>query len=326
MKSLAPIVLFVYNRPEHTFKTLEALSNNILSDQSDLIIYADGPKENASSAMLEKIQQVRDILHEKQWCRTVSVIESNINRGLADSIISGVTEVVNKYDKIIVLEDDIVTGKHFLEYMNEALEKYKDKERVMSITGYCLDLPHKEKLPETFFLPWFECWSWATWSRSWKYFKRNPEELVNNYSKKQIKRINMNGTSNHWQQVIDNYNGKIKTWAIFNVATICEHKGLVLYSREALCKNIGFDGSGENCGIGSNEDISNISERKILSFPSKIKICKKAENLYMCFYRNINKGENLKSKIKKGITYLKYNGLISFSKKILNKIKLTIKK
>ncbi len=316
----SPIILFVYNRPNHTRKTLEALSANELADKSELFIYADGPKENASSEILEKIKQVRAIAHEKQWCKNVTVIESEKNKGLADSIISGVTEVVNKYGKVIVLEDDIVTGKYFLQYMNDALENYKDEERVMSVTGYSLDLDHKEKLPETFFLPWFECWSWATWSRSWSYFKRNPEELVNTYTKKQIKRINVNGTSNHWQQVLDNYCGKIKTWAIFFLAAICEHNGLVLYTRDSLCKNIGFDDSGENCRTGSAEDIDYISDNPVVQFTDIIKSNYKAELQYMKFYNKFNSRPSIFSKVKRVLKFLKRNGFIKTFIKALNKI------
>lgn len=320
-EKLAPIVLFIYNRPDHTRQTLNALADNVLADQSDLIIYADGPKENASTEVIEKIKQTRAVAHEKKWCRTVTVIESEKNKGLADSIIGGVTEVVNKYGRVIVLEDDIVTGKHFLEYMNTALEKYENDERVMSVTGYIVDIKNKNKLPESFFMPWFECWSWATWQRSWKYFKRNPEELVKTYTPDQIKRVNMNGTNNLWQQVLDNYNGKIKTWAIFNVVTICEHNGLVLYSREPLCKNIGFDGSGENCGNGSIEDICNISNKPVTQFPDFIESNNIAEQQYMRFYRKVSKKPSILFRLKNIFIFLKKNGFKKFCKKIQNKIK-----
>ena len=312
----APIVLFIYNRPEHTRQTLEALSKNFLADQSDLIIYADGPKEGAAPEVIDKIKQTRAVAHEKQWCKTVTVYESDVNRGLAESIISGVTDVVNKYGRVIVLEDDIVTAKYFLEYMNTALEKYKDSEQVMSVTGYIVDVAHKERLPETFFMPWFECWSWATWQRSWKYFKRNPQELVETYTQKQIDHINMNGSNNLWQQVLDNYSGKIKTWAIFNLVSICEHNGLVLYSREPLCKNIGFDGSGENCGIGSSEDIACFYTGRVDSYPCEIVSCKKAEKAYMQFYKSGQKKQSLFIRI---IRYLKKNGFMGMIKKILSK-------
>ena len=127
---LAPIILFVYNRPWHTEQTLRALMANELAAKSELYIYADGPKPNATDEQLQKIHEVRQLIRQEQWCDKVHIVESEKNKGLADSIIGGVTEIVNKYGKIIVLEDDIVPTTGFLQYMNDALEMYKDDEQV----------------------------------------------------------------------------------------------------------------------------------------------------------------------------------------------------
>ena len=147
---LAPIVLFVYNRPWHTEQTLNALMQNELADQSVLYIYADGPKENATEEQLKKIEEVRHVIRTKKWCKEVHIIESEKNKGLADSIINGVTEIVNKYGKVIVLEDDIVTSKGFLKYMNEALELYKEEDKVYHISGYMF--PVKGNCLKPFFI------------------------------------------------------------------------------------------------------------------------------------------------------------------------------
>ena len=111
--ALAPIILFIYNRPDHTKQTLEALSNSILAPQSDLFIFADGPKNTASKEQLESIKQTRKVAASEKWCKSVTLIESETNKGLARSIIEGVTEIINKFGKVIVLEDDLVTGKYF---------------------------------------------------------------------------------------------------------------------------------------------------------------------------------------------------------------------
>ena len=116
MKDLAPILLFVYNRPWHTKQTLEALSQNELADQSTLYIFCDGPKPDVSQANSENITITRQVIREKQWTKNVIIYENETNRGLADSIVKGVTEVINKHGKVIVLEDDIVTSKGFLKY------------------------------------------------------------------------------------------------------------------------------------------------------------------------------------------------------------------
>src|SRR5215211_27101 len=111
--NLAPVVLFVYNRPVHTLRTLKALKKNHLADESRLYVYCDGPKTNATEEERENINKVRSIVKQEKWCREVHVAESETNNGLAASIIKGVTEIVNRYGKVIVLEDDLETSPGF---------------------------------------------------------------------------------------------------------------------------------------------------------------------------------------------------------------------
>ena len=128
MTNLAPIIVFCYNRPEHLEQTLEALSRNELADQSTLYIYCDGPKEGASEEMHHQIADVRQVARKCQWSKEVHVVEREENVGLKANIVGAVTEIVNKYGRVITLEDDIVTSTGFLRYMNDALELYKDDE------------------------------------------------------------------------------------------------------------------------------------------------------------------------------------------------------
>lgn len=248
----APIVLFVYNRPLHTEQTLNALMQNELADQSVLYIYSDGPKENTTEEQLKKIQEVRRLLSTKKWCKEVHIIEAEKNKGLADSIIDGVTEIVNKYGKIIVLEDDLVTSIGFLKYMNDALDLYEFEEKVMHISGYMF--PVKKKLPKTFFYKPTSCWGWATWSRAWKHFKKNAQFQIDELEK-----------TNSWEeftidfsypdfknQLVSNLEGKINTWAIFWQSSVFLAGGTSLHPYPSLVQNIGFDGSGVHCENATN--------------------------------------------------------------------------
>ncbi len=167
---LAPIVLFVYNRPSHTEQTLNALMNSDLADQSILYIFADGPKENTTGEQLKKIEGVRQLIRAKQWCKEIHIIESDKNKGLANSIIDGVTQIVNEYGKIIVLEDDLIIGRYFLNYMNTALNEYKQQDRVMQISGFNFPLSNIEHTKSAFFICFVSAWGWGTWERSWKRF------------------------------------------------------------------------------------------------------------------------------------------------------------
>lgn len=251
--TLSPIIVFAYNRPDHLSATLDALSKNELADQSVLYIFTDGPKEGASEECLQRIAAVREIAHLQNWAKETFVVETESNKGLATSIITGVTEVVNRYGRVIVLEDDMVTSPGFLRYMNDALEMYKDDEKVMHITGYMFPVKHQDKLPETFFYEVPQCWSWATWDRAWKYFSDDIDELFEYWSK-DWKRFNHWGDHTLEQQLTANYNRTLRTWFVKWHAMVLRMDGLTLWPRQSLVHNIGFDGSGENCGTYNRQE------------------------------------------------------------------------
>ena len=244
--TLAPIVLFVYNRPGHTEQTVTALLKNELAYASDLIVYSDGPKNEAA---FPKVEEVRSFIKDIRGFKSVSIIEREKNWGLADNIIDGVTTVVNKYGRVIVLEDDIVTSPFFLRFMNDALEFYENEEKVWHISGYMFPID-KTGLNSTFFTKGMFCWGWATWERAWKHYKRDPEKLPSQFSKEMIKDFNYDGTNAFFNQVLLNKSEKIRTWAIFWYAAIYCYNALCLCPRDSFVKNIGHDGSGVHCGKG----------------------------------------------------------------------------
>ena len=156
-KNLAPIVLFVYNRLNHTKRTIEALKNNFLAEKSELFIFSDGPKRKED---VIKVKEVRKYIHHLTGFKQVNVMERAENYGLAQSIVTGVNEIISQYGKVIVLEDDLITDINFLTYMNEGLIKYQEDTRVFSVTGYS----YLKKGPsEPFFLKICSSWSWGTW-------------------------------------------------------------------------------------------------------------------------------------------------------------------
>lgn len=284
MRDLSPVVLFVYNRIDHTIKTIESLKNNTLASETVLYIISDGCR---GSEDRKEVAFVRDYISRVDGFKKVKVLYRKKNYGLARNIISGVTNIINKYGKVIVLEDDIITSPYFLDFMNKALEKYQNERRVMSISGY-VSLFDKDDLPDSFFLPWFDCWGWATWSDRWDKFSRKPEELILSTGYKERKFINVNGSSvGLWNQVIDNYRNIRRTWAIFFHVVICRYNGLVLYPKESYCCNIGFDGSGDNCVV-SNDYETTLCSREINNLSDKIEACDKAIISFENFNRNIS--------------------------------------
>ncbi|MBK1857046.1 glycosyltransferase family 2 protein [Cerasicoccus arenae] len=242
---LAPVVLFVYARPDHTRQTLEALAKNRLADQTQLYVYSDASKNESTASA---VAQVRQLIRSQQWCGQVEIIEAGINLGLAESIKRGVSEVVNRHGRVIVLEDDLVTSPGFLEYMNTALFAYESTPAVRHINAYCHATPYESLLPETFFTRYMQCWGWGTWEDSWERARWDVDKLIAdiNASEKMHKQFNLGGCNGFSNQLLENQCCRIKTWAIFWAASIFLQDGLCLSPRRSLVRNIGVDGTGEN--------------------------------------------------------------------------------
>jgi GT2 family glycosyltransferase len=286
MNTLAPIVLFVYNRPDHTRKTLESLMRNTLADRSELIIYADGPKQHATAAEVDTILNVRKIIRAYKWCKEVHITEATTNKGLARSIIEGVTETVNRFGKVIVLEDDLVLSVGFLQYMNDALDMYQEEDKVMHISGYMF--PIRAKLPETFFYNSTSCWGWGTWARAWKYFNPNASELYKSIllqGKENIFNARFPSSIEHLKANID---GKLNTWAIKWHAVVFLNNGFCLHPARSLVQNIGNDST------GVNSITSNVFFHKEIAASVHVQKIKIAESAESCkameeFYYQLNK-------------------------------------
>jgi hypothetical protein len=249
MNNLAPIALFVYNRPWHTEQTLNSLFNNKLSSDSILYVFSDGPKISADEIMLENIKKTREIVKSKLWCKEVLIVERQINMGLAKSIIDGVNEIIKKHDKIIVLEDDIVPSIGFLEYMNNALDLYSTTLNVGCIHAWNYHLEYCVNNESTFFLKGADCWGWATWTRSWKYFSEDSNYLLNEVKSRNLKfDFDRKGNFQFFDMLQDQVDGKINSWAIRWYASLFLRDMYCLHPQNPIVKNIGFDNTGENCG------------------------------------------------------------------------------
>ncbi len=241
--SLSPIILFVYKRFEHTQKTLAALQLNPEAKDSDLIIYSDGAKQPHDEASINK---VRGLLNLLNGFRSVTIIRRETNLGLAASIISGVTEQLAIHNRVIVLEDDLVTSPYFLSYMNQALEYYAQNDRVACIHGYCY--PLKEEAPETFFIRGADCWGWGTWKRAWDLFEHDSLKLYKELKRRKLSyNFDFEGTYPYTKMLLDHHSGKVNSWAIRWLASAYLNNRLTLYPGKSLVTNIGNDNSGTHC-------------------------------------------------------------------------------
>lgn len=266
MQNLAPIALFVYNRPQHTERTIKFLQQNLLAQDSRLYIFSDGARTPADK---EKVNEVRDFVKTVEGFKSVKVIESKTNKGLANSVIEGVTQLNQNYGQVIVFEDDLISSPHTLTYFNEALNRYRDEEKVMHIGAYMYPLK-EQNLPESFFYRAASSWGWATWQRAWQHFNPNIDVLLSQFDQKKINEFSIEGSMNFWKQMKEFKRGKNNSWAIRWYASVFLKGGLTLNPSQSLVNNIGHDGTGVHSGIN---DIYNviINPKPIAQFPAEIK-------------------------------------------------------
>jgi len=268
---LAPIVFFVYNRPWHTQKTVESLMHNILASKSDLIIYSDYPKNEDAK---KSVNLVREYIKTISGFHNVFIVERQENFGLAKNIISGVTEVIQKYDKIIVMEDDLLTSPYFLKYMNEALDYYQNDPQIFTITGYnypssVMRIP-TDYVHDIYFSPRNSSWGWATWRDRWEKADWDMKDYPQfSRDKKAQKSFNYGGEDLS-DMLKAQMEGRINSWSIRLTYAHFKHGGLCVYPVVSFVKNIGLDGSGIHCGFESSQKFSNSS----LSMKDNIKFLK----------------------------------------------------
>ncbi|MBQ4587980.1 MAG: glycosyltransferase [Bacteroidaceae bacterium] len=280
----APILLFVYNRPEHTHRCIESLTRNALAADSTLYIYADGPKDTTQQTAVD---EVRSYLRTISGFKTVNLIERKENWGLARNIIDGVTTQVNRYGKVIVLEDDLVVAPYFLQFMNDALETYKDEPKVGHIQA--CDFTQDPSLPDTFLIKWTGSWGWATWERAWKHFNPDGKALLEELEQRKLTyTFDFNGKYGFTRMLRRQIEGKNNSWAIRWNASLFLKDILSLNVGRSLVQNEGFDGSGTNCGGGglyaSNLHLAPLPVQKI----SPIEENKAARQAFVRYYARTN--------------------------------------
>ena len=238
---LAPIALFVYNRPDHTRRVVASLLKNPLAAGSELHVFCDGPRDRDAE---ESVNAVRSYVHGIEGFADVRVYEQSSNRGLAESIVYGVDRLCEQYGRVIVVEDDLLLAPHFLAYLNTALERYQEDPRVMQVSGHMFPVK-VDVADDALFLPFTTSWGWGTWASAWKLFDpaaKGHAALRKDRSRRQA--FDMDGAYDYFSMLEAQLAGKIDSWAIRWYLSVFVNEGMVLYPRKSLVQNIGFDGSG----------------------------------------------------------------------------------
>lgn len=280
----APILLFVYNRPEHVRQCIASLQANELAAQSPLFIYSDAAKTPESR---EGVEQTRQFIRTIQGFKEVTIIEREQNWGLARSIIDGVTTQVNRFGRVIVMEDDLIAAPYFLQFMNDALETYKDEPRVGHIQG--CDFTQDTSLPDTFLIKWTGSWGWGTWDRAWKLFNPDGKELLQQLEERNLThRFDFNSTYGYTRMLRRQIEGKNNSWAIRWNASLFLADILSLNAGRSLIQNNGFDGSGTNCGGGGLYDSTLWLDPLPVEKLSPIEENEKAREAFVRYYHRTN--------------------------------------
>lgn len=261
--NLAPLIIFTYNRLDTLEFVIKNLQKNILADKTDLFIFSDYPKKEKD---LENVNKVRDFLHSINGFKTINIIEREENYGLAKNIIEGVTDIINKYEKVIVLEDDLITSTNFLNFMNDSLEYYKNDKNIFAISGFCWNLPSLKDLNEDVFLAYRPAsWGWATWKDQWKdvdWDIKDFETFIKD--KKAIKKFNRGGMDmtrmlKHFKE------GKNNSWAIRWAYSMSKQDKYCIYPKSSKIQNIGFGNDATHC-TGEHIHITNLDGSENINF------------------------------------------------------------
>ena len=226
--------------------TLDALKRNPGASDSQLFVYSDAARTADDQ---EAVDEVRRMLRNVDGFKTVEVVERKENWGLARNVIDGVGTIVERFGRVIVLEDDLVTAPGFLAFMNNALETYKDDPRVGHIQA--CDFTKDASLPDTFLIKWTGSWGWATWKRAWAHFNPDGKALLKELEDRKLTyRFDFNGRYGYTRMLRRQIEGKNNSWAIRWNASLFLADILSLNVGRSLVQNEGFDGSGTNCGGG----------------------------------------------------------------------------
>ena len=281
------IAIFAYNRPQHLKKTLNTLSNNLNAKKFDTFIFCDGAKNNKD---IKKINYVREISKTVGNFKSKKFFFRKSNYGLCNSLKYGISKVLETKKSVIVLEDDIITNKHFLNYMDEALNFYSNTKNIGSITGYS----YTNTEDDLFLSQRHASWGWGTWKNTWEKM-RWEKKYINNYIKTKNFKKNFNKAGRDMYQLLEQQiNNKIDTMDIlFNFNCFIKNKYCVC-PKKSLLYNIGLDGSGIHCK--KNDQIFNNYDKNY--YPKKFSELELNENIIKKIHSSFEKPiiERIKNK------------------------------
>ncbi|MEQ8234743.1 MAG: FkbM family methyltransferase [Gammaproteobacteria bacterium] len=248
--SRPPVALFAYNRRDHLESTVGALQRNRGASETHLTVFLDGARDAADAA---GVTAAREYARTIDGFATVELREAPVNRGLARSIIDGVSELVERDGRVVVIEDDLVTAPGALDYFRFMLDRYAAQPNVFSVSAYshprgAMALPADYPY-DVYFVHRMMCWGWATWRDRWRQADWEMADFDDFLASPGLVR------AYHHQIGADSLGtlkrcvaGEKDVWACRWVYAHFKHGALCACPTTSLVDNIGLDGSGANCG------------------------------------------------------------------------------
>jgi len=237
-----PVILMCYNRPKHTLEVLRALKQH---DVKNIYIFSDAPKRQEDT---QAVSLVRRLVHSIDWTEP-KIIERTENLGLARNIVSAVDYVFERYDRLILLEDDCVPQRYFFDFMQICLKKYENNPKVFGISGYTVAIPDEilRSYPyDLYACPRIGSWGWATWKRAWKHYGRDLRKLVKIADEGNVD-LTQGGAD--IPIFIEKFlKGQLKdVWTLNWVLSVYINGGVYIYPTRSHIRNVGMDGIGLHC-------------------------------------------------------------------------------
>jgi hypothetical protein len=267
--SLAPIVLLAFKRPFATLQVLYSLSRCAEASESELYVFCDAARNDAERS---DVDHTREVIRSRKWCGRVEVIEAEKNQGCARSVIGAVTRLCASHGRVIVLEDDLLVSRGFLTYMNEGLRRFADDDRVMLVSAHSFDAFPPE--PRAMFLPVATTWGWGTWSRAWSKFQESPPDLRRLDERDVQRSFDLDDSFDYTKMLRAQLAGQIDSWGILWWWCVHSHRGLGLFPRQSMVKNIGIGpGATHTTDAGALLMSNSWSlDNEIAAFPSEVRV------------------------------------------------------
>ena len=276
-----PVILICYNRPRHTAEVLKALSEH---NAQNLYVFSDAPKTEED---FDAVLTTRKLFKSIRWTKP-KIIERTENLGLARNIVSAVDYVFEKYDRLILLEDDCVPQRYFFDFVHTCLEKYENNQRVFGISGYTVQIPDKilSDYPfDLYFCPRIGSWGWATWKRAWAHHEKDLYKLIRIANEKNI---DLSRAGSDIPTFIESFlKGQLKdVWTLNWVLSVYINNGLYIYPTRTHISNIGTDGTGAHCGKTDKYHSFSCDTRPTL-YPADVFLDEQVMENFKSYYRAV---------------------------------------